>query len=311
MIKLIVDHTQRYAKMRAHTATHLLHAQLATLFPQTKQAWSLVDEDFLRFDFTAPRALSVQEIQDIEATINSIIVQWYPVTIDEMSYTDAINTWAKAFFEDKYGDTVRVVRIINHDGVSISTELCGGTHVERTDHIGGFCIIGQESVASWTRRIIAVTGPNIINTINQYRQTIQQIWSIFDSPLEQKQLLDQLNKFYDSFTILKQQHQSLQDRFLNTILSSIVAKQQHSFDHVIVIDAQHPLHGFEFKTIANRLTKHHWQHTSLALINNDGGFLLQHPTLDVKQFLIDHGIKGWGSPRLGQGKDVAILTLFS
>lgn len=84
-----VDPIQRHAKMRAHTATHLLHAQLATIFPQTKQAGSLVDEDYLRFDFYADTALSDQQIQDIQSYINTQITHALPVDIQEMSYADA------------------------------------------------------------------------------------------------------------------------------------------------------------------------------------------------------------------------------
>ena len=88
-MQLSVDPLQRNAKMRAHTATHLLHAQLAAIFPQTKQAGSLVDEDYLRFDFYADTALTDQQIQDIQSYINIQIEQALPVDIQEMSYTDA------------------------------------------------------------------------------------------------------------------------------------------------------------------------------------------------------------------------------
>src|SRR3990167_9532395 len=110
-MELKVDPIQRYAKMRAHTATHLLHAQLATIFPQTKQAGSLVDEDYLRFDFYADNLLTDEQITNIETNINTIIQQAMTVDIEEMSYKDATKSGAKAFFEDKYGDTVRVVTI--------------------------------------------------------------------------------------------------------------------------------------------------------------------------------------------------------
>jgi alanyl-tRNA synthetase len=130
--------------MRAHTATHLLHAQLATIFPQTKQAGSLVDEDYLRFDFYADVALTQEQIDAIEQTINTQITQALPVDVQEMSYDTAIQAGAKAFFEDKYGNMVRVVSI----GDKLSVELCGGTHVSNTAHIGTFAIIGQESVAA-------------------------------------------------------------------------------------------------------------------------------------------------------------------
>lgn len=141
-MKLIVEQCQRYAKMRAHTATHLLHTELGKIFKDTKQAGSLVEEDYLRFDFNAERLLTQEELARIEKRINQIIYIAADVSIEEMSLKDATNLGAKAFFEDKYGDTVRVVRIINkqlpqdffHDdnvehftafGEAISIELCG------------------------------------------------------------------------------------------------------------------------------------------------------------------------------------------
>lgn len=88
-MKLLVDQCQRYAKMRAHTATHLLHTQLAQIFKDTKQAGSLVDEDFLRFDFNSDRLLSPEEIHDIEKNINQIIYDSYVVEVNEMSLDEA------------------------------------------------------------------------------------------------------------------------------------------------------------------------------------------------------------------------------
>jgi alanyl-tRNA synthetase len=110
-MKAVVNTAQRRAKMRAHTATHLLHYLLDTTLGGTKQAGSLVDDDYLRFDFATKQALTDQQILDIETTINHIIIQSLPVMVKEMSYDEATKTGAKAFFEDKYGDLVRVVSI--------------------------------------------------------------------------------------------------------------------------------------------------------------------------------------------------------
>jgi len=89
-MKLIVEQCQRYAKMRAHTATHLLHTELAKIFKTTKQAGSLVDEDYLRFDFNADRLLSAEEINNIENNINKMIYDSYSVEVNETSYDDAV-----------------------------------------------------------------------------------------------------------------------------------------------------------------------------------------------------------------------------
>ena len=151
-MKLTVNPAQRYAKMRAHTATHLLHAELGQIFPDTKQAGSLVDSDLLRFDFYAERLLDQQELTKLEKRINQIIYLACEVKTEEMSIETASQLGAKMFFEEKYGDEVRVVQIQASElplemqkddnaeyfsslGERISVELCGGTHVKNTKEI--------------------------------------------------------------------------------------------------------------------------------------------------------------------------------
>jgi alanyl-tRNA synthetase len=89
-MKLSIDMDQRYAKMRAHTATHLLHAELGKIFPDTKQAGSLVDEDLLRFDFYANNLLTAQQIREIENNINRIIYSAYPVDLIETTFDEGV-----------------------------------------------------------------------------------------------------------------------------------------------------------------------------------------------------------------------------
>jgi alanyl-tRNA synthetase len=87
-MKLSIDMDQRYAKMRAHTATHLLHAELAKIFPNTKQSGSLVDEDLLRFDFYANNLLTSEQIRDIENKVNQTIFRAFPVDLIETSFEE-------------------------------------------------------------------------------------------------------------------------------------------------------------------------------------------------------------------------------
>ena len=116
-----------------------------------------MDEDFLRFDFAAKKPLNDETLRNIEQKINKRIFQALPVHIEEMSYDQAIQKGAKAFFEDKYGDIVRLVSIQGENTDLKSLELCGGTHVNNTKNIGSFTIISQEAVASGVRRISAIT----------------------------------------------------------------------------------------------------------------------------------------------------------
>ena len=110
-MKLTVDISHRYSCMRSHTATHLLHAELIKIFPQTKQAGSYVGPDELRFDFFAQRGLTNEELIHITQTINKTITHTLPVSVMEMKYEEALKTGAKAFFEDTYPEIVRVVSI--------------------------------------------------------------------------------------------------------------------------------------------------------------------------------------------------------
>ncbi|MDP2669660.1 MAG: hypothetical protein Q8O99_01255 [bacterium] len=159
-MKLIVESIPRKAKMRAHTATHLLHYQLDHILEGTKQAGSLVDQDYLRFDFAAKQPLTAEQLREIETVINERILADKSVTTEEMSMDEAKQHGAKAFFEDKYGEIVRVVQVDTHTTHPFpgkSVELCGGTHVTSTGWIGAFKITNQEAVASGIRRIEAIT----------------------------------------------------------------------------------------------------------------------------------------------------------
>jgi alanyl-tRNA synthetase len=164
-----VDAVRRASIKRNHTATHLLHAALREqLGEHVRQAGSLVDADRLRFDFAHFSAVEPQQIESLEAAVNAEIRANNAVSIDEMAYDAAIERGALAFFGEKYGDQVRVV-----DVPGVSTELCGGTHVERTGEIGLLAIHREESVAAGTRRIEAVTGEKAIESLQHYRDLVR------------------------------------------------------------------------------------------------------------------------------------------
>ena len=152
-----VDPVLRRFTMRNHTATHLLHAALRRqLGERVKQAGSLVEPDRLRFDFTFPKAVPPEELKKIEALVNEQVLSNSSVLISEMTYDEAIQSGALAFFDEKYGDRVRVVRVGDKNSV-FSVELCGGTHLNSLLEIGYCKIISESSVASGVRRIEAVT----------------------------------------------------------------------------------------------------------------------------------------------------------
>ena len=145
----------RAATARNHSATHLLHAALReVLGDHVKQAGSLVTPERFRFDFSHFTQVTTEKILDIERVVNKHIRQNLDIRTSVMSKEEAMKSGAMAIFEEKYGETVRVVQM----GDGISMELCGGTHTERTGDIGHFRICGESAVAANMRRIEVVTG---------------------------------------------------------------------------------------------------------------------------------------------------------
>jgi alanyl-tRNA synthetase len=149
-----VDAERRASTMRNHTATHLLHRALRNVVGESaRQAGSLVAPEYLRFDFPFDRAATRDEIRALEDEVRRIVREDRPVSVAYMSMAEAIEGGADAFFDEKYGETVRTVRVQDY-----SFELCGGTHCRATGQIGGFVITGERSIGSGVRRIEALTG---------------------------------------------------------------------------------------------------------------------------------------------------------
>ncbi|MGD9029963.1 MAG: alanine--tRNA ligase [Anaerolineae bacterium] len=163
----VVDRQRRMDIARNHTATHLLQRALRhVLGDHVQQAGSLVAPDRLRFDFTHPAMLTPQELEAVTREVNEAILSNYPVASTEQAYRQAIEEGVIALFGEKYGDTVRVLRVGQPDS-PFSRELCGGTHVHETGEIGAFHIVSQESVGAGVRRVEAVTGRGAVHFVER------------------------------------------------------------------------------------------------------------------------------------------------
>jgi alanyl-tRNA synthetase len=170
-----VDVEKRDATRRNHTATHLMHAALReVLGTHVKQAGSIVAPNYLRFDFTHFQPLSRDEIAEIERLVNYHILRNEPVQTDELALEEAMQSGAMALFGEKYGEKVRVLSIKGAEDI-FSKELCGGTHVRATGDIGLFKITSDESIASGTRRIRAVTGVDAFNRFQETEALVDQV----------------------------------------------------------------------------------------------------------------------------------------
>jgi alanyl-tRNA synthetase len=164
-----VDDSRRKATALNHSATHLLHAALRrVLGDHVQQKGSLVDADRLRFDFAHFEPMSPAQLRTVERMVNEQIRANHPVTAEIMAKEDAMKAGAMALFGEKYGDEVRVLRIGD-----FSTELCGGTHVDRAGDIGLFKIIAETGVAAGIRRIEAVTGQAAVDWVENSDSLLQ------------------------------------------------------------------------------------------------------------------------------------------
>jgi alanyl-tRNA synthetase len=173
-----------------HTATHLLQWALQEMVGKSvAQQGSLVGPDYLRFDFTCPKALTGKKIRKVEDLVREKIAVDLPVTCTLMPKAQAEKLGAMALFGEKYGDEVRVVAIGAGDedrvGQAFSKEFCGGTHVDRLGSIGGFKIIKEESISAGVRRITALTGQGLTEYLEQRSSIVDQLSEVLKVPAEE------------------------------------------------------------------------------------------------------------------------------
>jgi alanyl-tRNA synthetase len=187
-VQAFVDESVRRKTRINHTMTHVLHSALqAILGDHIKQAGSLVHPDYLRFDFSHFQGLSRDEIEKIEDYCNDRIRENPSIRLGQYAMQEAIEKGAKAFFEDKYGDQVRVLEVGD-----FSMELCGGTHAESLSEAGLFKITSESSVASGVRRIVAVTAKRAVEVIREEEKILADLSQELKSP--PKELLSRVQK---------------------------------------------------------------------------------------------------------------------
>jgi len=172
-----VEAVNRRAVMLNHSATHLLHSALRhVLGDHVTQKGSLVSAERLRFDFAHNSPLSRQQLMEIETMVNEQIMQNHEVTKELMSMDAAMGKGALALFGEKYEDEVRVVTMGD-----FSTELCGGTHVQRTGDIGLFKLIAESGIASGVRRVEAVTGAGALAYVADEEAVLRELCDVLKS----------------------------------------------------------------------------------------------------------------------------------
>jgi alanyl-tRNA synthetase len=180
-----VDSERRLDASRNHSSTHLLHAALrSVLGPHVRQAGSLCAPGRLRFDFNHVGALTPDEQLGVQALANRNIRANLGVSAQETTYTDAVRDGALAFFGDRYGDVVRVVRMAGHDDAEpFSFEVCGGTHVHATGEVGTLVVLGESSIGGGMRRIEATTGRAAEELFVEQSATLEAISRRLQAPV--------------------------------------------------------------------------------------------------------------------------------
>jgi alanyl-tRNA synthetase len=246
-VGLSVDPEHRQRTMLNHSATHILHSVLRKeLGPHVRQAGSLVAPDRLRFDFHHTGPIADEKLAQIEAQVNQHIREDAGVTIEEMNYQDAICAGALAFFGDKYGDRVRVVRI-----GAFSTELCGGTHVKRSGQIGLFKLPFESGVAAGVRRVEAFTGAGALDLIGSYERRLKEIGALVRGSADDA--VDKVKKLLERQKELEKEIEKLRGQLEKDQIPELLAKKQSIDGANILISQVDGLDAKQLRDIADQL----------------------------------------------------------
>ena len=218
-VKAEIDTERRRAIVSNHSATHLMHSALRNILGEhVQQKGSLVNEEKLRFDFSHKQKLSESEIVKIEQEVNQAITSAEDTQIIETSIEESQKLGAIAFFGEKYGDQVRVLKIAG----DYSTELCGGTHVKNSSEIKSFKIISETSISSGVRRIEAISGDlaikdkadnktDLLNTAETFNVSVK------DLPIFLKDKIKLINSYKED---LKKHEQKIYQNLLDDLKGS-------------------------------------------------------------------------------------------
>jgi alanyl-tRNA synthetase len=246
-VQLTVDSRHRRRTMLNHSATHILHSVLRRELGQhVRQAGSLVTPERLRFDFNHTGPIVEEKLASIETAVNDHVREDAAVSIEELSYNDAIRRGALAFFGDKYGDRVRVVKIGD-----FSTELCGGTHVHASGEIGLFKLHFEAGVAAGVRRVEAYTGEGALDFIHNYEQRLKEIGELVRGNADDA--VDKVKRLLERQKDLEREIEKLRGQYEKDRIPSLLAKKQSLNGASYLITQVEGADGKQLRDIADQV----------------------------------------------------------
>lgn len=215
-VEIQIDNKKHQLIKRNHSATHLLQSALdIVLGDNIKQMGSFVSDEYLRFDFSCNRKLTSVELSKVEQIVNQYIAEAIPSEIRLLPISEANKLGAKAFFSEKYGDIVRVVKFGD-----VSLEFCGGCHVENTESIGIFKIVKEEAIASGVRRIEAKTSLGAYSLITEKEQILANLETRLGAK-SLPEILDRLNAVLAELVNVKEEKENIREKLANIISSKL------------------------------------------------------------------------------------------
>jgi len=242
-----IDRACRRRAQANHTATHLLQAALKKLVDTNiSQAGSLVAFDRLRFDFNCPRALTPEEIQQVEEQVNTWVAEGHQADVSVMALEEAKARGAIAMFGEKYSDEVRVI-----DFPGVSMELCGGTHVTNTAEIGLFKIISETGISSGVRRIEAVAGPAVLEYLNVRDAVVRDLSERFKAKPEE--LPDRITTLQNDLKSAQKELDALRSELAVTKSDQLLDKAETVGDLKVLVEEMPGVSADGFGLAAERL----------------------------------------------------------
>jgi alanyl-tRNA synthetase len=247
VVNATIDRACRRRVQANHTATHLLQAALKKIVDDSvSQAGSLVNFDRLRFDFHSPRALTAEDVQQVEELVNTWISEAHEAEIKVMPIAEAKAKGATAMFGEKYGAEVRVI-----DFPGVSMELCGGTHVTNTAEIGVFKIISETGIASGIRRIEAVAGAAILDYLNVRDQVVKELSSTFK--VKPEEISDRVNSLQNELKATQKELEAAKQELALAKSDSLLSQAEKVGDYQILVANLGDMDAKSLQSAAERL----------------------------------------------------------